>query len=157
MKAEVKSKYTLFKIVELCESQLGFHLDYDPNDKNVRVKAKVAWASRVKNRQRENPALYTLDHLVLAIAYCEKERMVGLTPLSIFAFVKSALEKANEPVLTRSIEDVRNEALDWEFETEDEHTEHWSGRLLRAMGPGLLVVLKEWKEAGRGEGISTST
>ncbi len=93
--------------------------------------------------------------LRLAMAWCQRRKQQILTPAELFRYVEPAKDHAAGPTQTlpaamEQLEMQMHEAIAAELNRDDEHSDRWLSRLVRASGPGRGAVLADWREAGRG-------
>lgn len=127
--------------VRACEQRLGWE---NPTDHLPSWKRYQSTVKRVRARMAEDPSLYTVHNLMLAVALLEKEKKPR-TPLGVFAHVQRALDLAldHEPDVEAQI----REAIAYETRLGD--PSGWVGRLVRAQGAYRAEVLQDWREAVR--------
>lgn len=139
---------TATQLVELCENQLGFTFDLE-NGVPI-YKQRQREVAKIKRKMKENPKLYTLANLELAVEYSWRKRLAIKSPLALFHRVEWALREAAENENPTDAQAAVQQAVNWELTQSDDMAEVWIGRLMRAQGRGALDTYKLWKEAGRG-------
>lgn len=139
---------TATQLVELCENQLGFTFDLENGVPLYKQRQREV--GKIKRKMKENPKLYTLENLELAVQYSWKKRLAIKTPMALFYRVEAALKDAVEVEHLTDAQTSVREAVDWELAHPDDMSETWIGRLLRAQGRGAIETYQLWKKAGRG-------
>lgn len=135
-------------LVEMCENQLGF--DYDLENGIPIYKQRRIEVGKIKRKMKENPKLFTLENLELALEYSWRKRLAIKSPMGLFWRIEAALEDAVEKDNRTDVQMSVDDAVAWELGHQDDETETWVGRLLRAQGHGAQEALEIWKKAGRG-------
>lgn len=129
--------------VKHVENTLGWQ---PPQTKRGGYTRYLGPARRVQERMDTNPALYTMDNLLLAVELLRREHK-AYSPLGVFAHVERALDVAFDRETDLDV-DLR-EAIQIEAGRGD--PDGWVERLTRAMGPYRVEALEEWKAVhGRG-------
>lgn len=141
---------TLLDIVEACENQLGWQPPYRPDIPPYRTRAvevhKLKKAMDTPRfRQIANP-----HNLALALEFSRRRQLPVQSPVTLLYRIPDALVYANtSPVATSTAVRITT-AIRWEQGVDDTDSLRWIHRLTRAVGPGQIDVLVEWKGAGRG-------
>jgi hypothetical protein len=137
-------------LVRRAENELG----WQPITSKLNIyRARAAAAVRLEKAMAANEC--TVEDIALAINYCKRKRIYIQQPSALVIHVDAARECAVEPEESTYADDAGRAitaALDWESQTlRDGHT-YWVHRLVRSVGDGRADTLREWKEAGRGDG-----
>ena len=139
-------------LVVLCENLFG--VGTDAVEKGIpSYKYRSIEAGKINKAMAKDPSRVTLANLELAANYCFEKRLTIKSPYGLIHKIDEALQHAVAPELESDLSVLTQRALMWEagHSATDQVSQEWISRLTRAHGDARADVLKEWKEAGRGD------
>lgn len=130
------------ELVVHIENTLGWTPD---TDRMPLWKARAVEAGKLNAAIRKNPKLLTWVNLELAVEYLRRKRQPVKSPVGVTYFVEKALDKAHQEA-SRPLGELVDEALRAEYSRNDDLTNLWVTRLIRAEGNARAEVYAEWQQ-----------
>lgn len=141
---------TLMAIVEACENQLGWQPPYKSDVPPFRTRALEVHKLRQAMTNPQFAQMATPKNLALALEFSRRRKLPVHSPVTLLYRIPDALAYADTTPTATSVAQQIAAAIRWEQDVDDADSLRWIHRLTRAVGPGQVDILTDWKAAGRG-------